>query len=140
AGLCRRRTLLAPGSVLSRAHIYGYGRSLRPPQGTTSVRRRRAPFRRTLLDLRDRLDLDPGARGERRDLHSCARGRRGPHVTRVDLVHRAEVVEVDQEDGRLDQAVEAASGLFQNGSQVLEDLLGLLDDAAFNAFVAGLQP
>src|SRR5437762_7622776 len=38
-----------PGSVLSRAHIYGYGRSLRPPQGTSIARRRRAPFRQTLL-------------------------------------------------------------------------------------------
>src|SRR6185436_20666010 len=39
-----------PGSVLGRAHIYGYGRSLRPPQGTTSAPRRRAVFRQTLLD------------------------------------------------------------------------------------------
>src|SRR4029450_13718611 len=38
-----------PGSGLSRAHIYGYGRSLRPPQGTTIAPRRRAPFRQTLL-------------------------------------------------------------------------------------------
>jgi hypothetical protein len=38
-------TLLAPGSVLSRADIYGFGRSLRPPQGTTSTPRRRALFR-----------------------------------------------------------------------------------------------
>src|SRR4051812_39259202 len=50
------------GSVLSRAHIYGYGRSLRPPQRTTSARRRRALSRQTLLgsqllehDLRGRL-------------------------------------------------------------------------------------
>src|SRR5881628_2848657 len=38
-----------PGSVLSRAHIYGYGRSLRPPQGTSIAPRRRAVFRQTLL-------------------------------------------------------------------------------------------
>ena len=34
--------------VLSRAHIYGYGRSLRPPQGTSIASRRRAPFRQAL--------------------------------------------------------------------------------------------
>jgi hypothetical protein len=39
-----------PGTVLSRAHIYGYGRSLRPPQGTSIAPRRRAVFRQTLLD------------------------------------------------------------------------------------------
>src|SRR5437868_2193613 len=38
-----------PGSVLSRAHIYRYGRSLRPPQGTSIAPRRRAVFRQTLL-------------------------------------------------------------------------------------------
>src|SRR5438309_7355430 len=38
-----------PGTVLSRAHIYGYGRSLRPPQGTSIAPRRRAVFRQTLL-------------------------------------------------------------------------------------------
>ena len=38
-----------PGSVLSRAHIYGYGRSLRPPQGTSIAPRRRAVFRQALL-------------------------------------------------------------------------------------------
>src|SRR5438067_290599 len=40
-----------PGTVLSRAHIYGYGRSLRPPQGTSIAPRRRAVFRQTLLEL-----------------------------------------------------------------------------------------
>src|SRR6266700_134686 len=40
-----------PGTVLSRAHIYGYGRSLRPPQGTTITPRRRATFRQALLVL-----------------------------------------------------------------------------------------
>src|SRR5512132_125916 len=48
-----------PGTVLSRAHIYGYGRSLRPPQGTSIAPRRRAVFRQTLLaacGLDDRLD------------------------------------------------------------------------------------
>src|SRR6187399_2212676 len=38
-----------PGSVLSRAHIYGYGRSLRPPQGTSIAPRRRAVLRQTIL-------------------------------------------------------------------------------------------
>src|SRR4051795_8748663 len=38
-----------PGSVLSRAHIYGYGRSLRPPQGTSIAPRRRAISRQALL-------------------------------------------------------------------------------------------
>src|SRR5205823_7319316 len=50
-----------PGSVLSRAHIYGYGRSLRPPQGTTSARRRRAPFRQTLLGDDTSLSADQDA-------------------------------------------------------------------------------
>src|SRR6266496_3625116 len=54
----RRKTVCAagprcspPGTVLSRAHIYGYGRSLRPPQGTTITPRRRATFRQALLVL-----------------------------------------------------------------------------------------
>src|SRR4029450_9073664 len=38
-----------PGIVLGRVHIYGYGRSLRPPQGTRIAPRRRALFRQTLL-------------------------------------------------------------------------------------------
>src|SRR5437879_2014369 len=40
-----------PGGVLSRAHIYGYGHSLRPCQGTTIAPRRRAFSRQTLLAL-----------------------------------------------------------------------------------------
>src|SRR2546426_145477 len=39
-----------PGTVLSRAHIYGYGRSLRPPQGTSIAPRRRAVFRQCFAD------------------------------------------------------------------------------------------
>src|SRR5213079_2104478 len=39
----------APLCLRSRAHIYGYGRSLRPPQGTTIAPRRRAVFRQPLL-------------------------------------------------------------------------------------------
>src|SRR5512133_3934423 len=50
-----------PGSVLSRAHIYGYGRSLRPPQGTTIAPRRRAVSRQTLLAGRSEL---PASRGD----------------------------------------------------------------------------
>src|SRR5205823_4212276 len=40
----------APSWSRSRAHIDGYGRSLRPPQGTSTAPRRRAVFRQTLLD------------------------------------------------------------------------------------------
>src|SRR5205807_5845067 len=42
-----------PGSVLIRAHIYGYGRTLRPPQGTSIAPRRRAVFCQTLLTILD---------------------------------------------------------------------------------------
>src|SRR5213594_1494836 len=45
-----------PGTVLSRAHIYGYGRSLRPPQGTSIAPRRRAVLRQTLL-ARGRVEM-----------------------------------------------------------------------------------
>src|SRR5438067_12107189 len=45
----------------SRAHIYGYGRSLRPPQGTSIAPRRRAVFRQTLLEGRPDLELLTGA-------------------------------------------------------------------------------
>jgi len=40
----------APPWFRSRAHIYGYGRSLRPPQGTSIAPLRRAAFRQTLLE------------------------------------------------------------------------------------------
>src|SRR4029450_3938031 len=63
-----------PGTVLSRAHIYGYGRSLRPPQGTSIAPRRRAGSRQTLL-ARARVQagrdlLDCFALG---DAHACHR-------------------------------------------------------------------
>ena len=62
--LCRRARCSPPGSVLSRAHIYGYGRSLRPPQGTTIAPQRRAVFHQTLLEpLAGRLAGAPDAIG-----------------------------------------------------------------------------
>src|SRR3954463_10321495 len=50
------------GSVLSRAHIYGYERSLHPPQRTTIAPRRRAPFRQTLLREQLAVKLRPSRR------------------------------------------------------------------------------
>src|SRR2546423_2857696 len=44
----------APLCLRSRAHIYGYGRSLRPPKGTSIAPRRRAVFRQTLLAFKAR--------------------------------------------------------------------------------------
>src|SRR5438105_2732674 len=47
--LCRRAALLARGCVLSRAHSFCYGHSLRPCLGTSIAPRRRATFRQNLL-------------------------------------------------------------------------------------------
>src|SRR5205809_7898845 len=63
-----------PGTVLSRAHIYGYGRSLRPPQGTSIAPRRRAVFRQAL----------PEALCAPRGLYDPARGRSGSQIDTAD--------------------------------------------------------
>jgi SAM-dependent methyltransferase len=91
------------------------------------------------LERRDRLDLDEGAGRELRDLDGRPRGRLLADVLRVDAVHRLEVAEVLEEDGRLHEPVETAAGFLQDGSQVREDLLGLLRDPARDLGVARLQ-
>src|SRR5207253_956940 len=82
------------------------------------------------LELGDRLDLHEGARREPRDLHRRAGRRRVADVPRVHLVHPPEVVEVLEEDRRLDEAVERRPGLLEDRAQVGEDLLGLRADLA----------
>ena len=58
---------------------------------------------------------------------------------RVDLVHRGEVAEVLEEDGRLDEPVEAGAGLLEDRAQVLHHLLGLLRDPLHGLLVTRLQ-
>ena len=48
----------------------------------------------------------------------------------VDGIHRGEIIEVFEEDGCLDDALEGASAGVENGFEVLEDLSGLLDYSA----------
>src|SRR5581483_352861 len=57
-------------------------------------------------------------------------GRLLADVPRVHLVHRSEVGQVRQVDGRLHEPVEPAAGGLEDRLQVAEDLLGLLRDVA----------
>src|SRR3954451_1122380 len=71
-----------PGSVLGRAHIYGYGRSLRPPQGTSIAPRRRAAFRQTLLGNGEG-SLERGCRAENKRIlagRGCELNRGGESI------------------------------------------------------------
>ena len=67
-------------------------------------------------------------RREARHLDRRAGGRRVADVLRVDGVHALEVVEVLEEDGRLDEPVEAGARRLEDRAQVREHLLGLLLD------------
>ena len=58
----------------------------------------------------DQLDLDPGTLGQRRDADRRASRRRVGHVPPVDLVHRREVVNVDEEDRRLENVGHRPAG------------------------------
>src|SRR5918999_689669 len=92
------------------------------------------------LGQRDGFDLDLRAGRKLRDLDRRPRRRRLADALRVDLVHPLEVVEVDEEDRRLDDPVEARACFFQDRLQVVEDLLGLLlDRVADDLGVVGLE-
>src|SRR6185295_1055541 len=80
------------------------------------------------LDQGDCLDLDERARWELGDLDGRAGGRLVARLRCVHLVHALEVVEVLEEDGRLDESVEAASGGLQDRTEICERLFGLLLD------------
>src|SRR5919198_1913161 len=82
----------------------------------------------TRLDECDRLDLDERAGGQLRDLDGGAGRRRITDVLDVHLVHAREVVEVLQEDRRLDDPVERAARRLEDRPQVREHLLGLTAD------------
>src|SRR4029077_10021952 len=77
----------------------------------------------------DRFDLDESAAREGRDLHRRPRRRAIADVLRVHLVHAREVAQVREEDGGLDELVEAAACRLENRPEVRHDLLGLLGDA-----------
>ena len=63
------------------------------------------------------------------DTSTVARaGGTSPDVPAVDVVHRREVVEAPQIDGRLHDPVEAAARGLEDRAQVREHLLGLLPD------------
>src|SRR5207248_3153412 len=88
-----------------------------------------------LLGQRDSLDLDERARGEVGHFDRRAGRRNAADVPCVDLVHGAEVVEVLEEDGRLDDPVERAPGSLEDRAQVRERLLGLVGDVAGDEFL-----
>src|SRR5690349_3295048 len=90
--------------------------------------------------MRDRLDLDERARRQPGHLHGRARRRPVADVLRVHGVHPLEVVEVLEEDRRLDELVEPGARLLEDRAEVREDLLRLfLDRAARKRFVARLE-
>ncbi len=68
----------------------------------------------------DGLDLDETTLGQRADRERGARRRRIRHVPGVDGVDRREVVDVGQEDGRLDDVVAGQPGRIEHGGQVLQ--------------------
>ena len=77
------------------------------------------------LEQRHRLDLDQRAGGQLCDLDGRTGRRSVTDVCCVDLVHRGEVTEILEKDGRLHEPVEAAAGLLEDRAQVLHHLLGL---------------
>src|SRR5215211_4869570 len=79
-------------------------------------------------DSRDGLDLHASARGQCGDPHRRPGGWFRTHVARVDGVHRLEVGKVDEEHGRLHDALPAAARRLEDRLQVLAHLLGLLLD------------
>src|SRR5215210_3356572 len=90
---------------------------------------------------RDRFDLDPDARRKLRDADRGPGRERLADPAGVDLVHPLEVAQIDEEDGRLDDPVEARAGLLEDRLEVVEDLLGLLGDPLPHHLpVVGPQP
>ena len=89
------------------------------------------------LAQRDALDLDECASGELGHLHGAARGRLIAEVAGVDLVEVGEMIEVHQEAGRLDDAVEAGPGCGQDRAEVLHHALGLHGDVALDDLAGG---
>src|SRR5437773_4610058 len=82
------------------------------------------------LFLRDALDLDGDAAGERAGLDRGARREGRLEVGRVDLVHRREVVDVLQIDVALDDLVERRARRLEDRLDVLERLAGFLPNVA----------
>src|SRR5690242_16835033 len=76
----------------------------------------------------DGLDLDEGAGWKLGDLDGRAGGRLVAHVLLVHLVHRREVVEALEEDGRLHEPVETGARRREDRTQVRQHLLGLVGD------------
>ncbi len=82
------------------------GRALRRleggPRGGPRARRQRSAGRPSVANGRDRVDFDQGALGQARRLNGRARGQRCAEVARIDLVDRAEVLEIGEKYRRLD--------------------------------------
>src|SRR6266508_1147918 len=76
----------------------------------------------------DGLYLDKQARRKLGHLERRTRRRLVTDMLRVDLIHAVKVVEVRQEDGRLDEAIHSASGGLEDRPQVRQGLLRLLLD------------
>jgi hypothetical protein len=98
------------------------------------VQHRREPVERSQLvgkvhlENGDRFDLDECAGRESRHLDRRPSRRPVADVTRINLVHTLEVVEVLQEYRCLHKPVETAARLLENRAQVREHLLRLLLD------------
>ena len=74
------------------------------------------------------LDLDLGALGQVLDGEGGAGRALAVKEGGVDLVHGAEVRDVREQHGGLDDVLEAETGLGEDGADVLEALLGLALD------------
>ncbi len=95
--------------------------------------------RRSGAERGDRVDLDQGALGQARGLNRRPRRRVRRKVAAVDLVHGAEVLQVGQEDRRLDDRAERRAPGDQHGAEVLEHALGLGADVAGADHLAGVR-
>ena len=83
------------------------------------------------------LNLHQGAFRERLDRDGAAGREGGGEELGVDFVHGGEIGHVGQEDGGLDDVLEAQAGLFEDGPRIGEALPGLDLDATFREGAGG---
>src|SRR5947199_10219778 len=112
-----------PGTRKSASFASTPRSSSRTAPPTTYASRPSDPtYSSTRLDECDRLDLDERAGGQLRDLDGGARRRRVADVLDVHLVHARKVVQVLEEDGRLDEPAERAARRLEDRAPVREGL------------------
>ncbi len=62
----------------------------------------------------------------------CPCRRIGRIIPSIDFIHRPKMIHIAQKDRRFDHMAEIVACGFQNGTDVLHDLLRLLTDASFD--------